>query len=139
MGREPVGIGTGPGLTPIRAGTPVNGSESRLISQDQLPQHDHGVPITASQGIDVKVQSGAGNERSPAAHVLAAPQRSNVNLYDKTSDGEMAPGIIAANIAGQTVTTSTTPASPQTKISVLGPQLGLLACINVHGKYEKQE
>ncbi|WP_168173707.1 phage tail protein [Thalassospira sp. TSL5-1] len=137
MGREPVGIGTGPGLTPIRAGTPVNGSESQLISQDQLPQHEHGVPITASQGINVNVQSGAGNERSPAGHVLAAPQGSDINLYAKTEDGEMAPGIITANIAGQTVTTSMTPDSPQTKISVLGPQLGLLACVNVYGVYEE--
>ncbi len=134
-GREPVGTGTGQGLTPINAGYPVGGPEQHRITAYQLPAHDHGVTIAVESGVDVKVQAGAGSEKTPAGNVLAAPEISSTNLYSDTADGDMAPGVVTANIAGQTVPTAATPTSSQTRISIVGPQLGMLACINYDGIY----
>lgn len=137
-GREPVGTGTEPGLTQMMAGYPVGASET-YIYPDQFPAHDHGVAITVASGVDVKVQAGAGSERTPAGNVLAAPQASTTSLYSNTADGEMAPGVVTANIAGQTVTSSATPTGAKTEISIVGPQLGMLACINYAGLYPTKD
>ncbi|WP_073955657.1 phage tail protein [Thalassospira sp. TSL5-1] len=136
-GYEPISFGTGPGLSPVFLGSAIGSLDQTYVSPLALPEHDHGVTITVTSNIDVKVQSGPGTERTPAGNVLAAPQSSGTLLYADTANGEMVSGVVTANIAGATVQSSQTPQKPNVPqtISVVGPQLGMRACINVNGVY----
>ncbi|MDG4720921.1 MULTISPECIES: phage tail protein [Thalassospira] len=133
MGREPVGTGTGPGLTPRAAGYPVNGDESSLVA---TPSHNHGVALSVDSGISVAVQDQPGTERTPGGNVPAAPQAATAQMYANSTNAVMADGSVSANIAGQNVYSGATPASGQAQpIPVLGPQLVMLACVNYSGTF----
>jgi prepilin-type processing-associated H-X9-DG protein len=128
MGREPVGTGTGPGLTTKEAGYPVNGTEASLIPP---LAHNHGVALSADSGISVAVQTQGGTERTPGGNVPAAPLAPTAQMYASSTNVAMADGSVSANIAGQAVVSGTTPSSHQPQpIPVLGPQLVMTACVN---------
>ncbi|MFH1804445.1 MAG: tail fiber protein [Pseudomonadota bacterium] len=135
MGREPVGTGTGPGLTPMQAGYPVNSAEEYTLSYGYLPQHNHGVTIPAGSEISVAVQSSAGSLRTPQGNVLAAPASPTVKTYADTADTTMAAGMVSAHISGQQISSGITPPTNPQPMAVLGPQLGMLACVNWAGYY----
>lgn len=133
MGREPVGTGTGPGLTIKVAGQPVNGAEASLVSP---PAHNHGVAFSADSGISVAVQTQPGTLRTPGGNVPAAPQAATAQMYAGSTNAAMADGSVSANIAGQAAVSGITPSSNQPKpIPVLGPQLVMLACVNAYGNF----
>ncbi len=133
MGREPVGIGTGPGLTIKVAGQPVNGTEASLVIP---PAHNHGVAFSADSGISVAVQTQAGTQRTPGGNVPAAPQAATAQMYASSTNAAMANGSVSANIAGEAVVSGITPSSNQPKpIPVLGPQLVMTACVNYYGNF----
>lgn len=134
MGREPVGTGTGPGLTTKEAGHPVNGAEASLVLP---PAHNHGVALSADSGISVAVQTQGGTERTPDGNVPAAPLAPTAQMYAGSTNAAMADGSVSANIAGQAVVSGTTPSSdqPQQPIPVLGPQLVMTACVNYDGSF----
>jgi prepilin-type processing-associated H-X9-DG protein len=133
MGREPVGTGTGPGLTTKEAGYPVNGTEASLIPP---LAHNHGVALSADSGISVAVQTQGGTERTPGGNVPAAPLAPTAQMYASSTNVAMADGSVSANIAGQAVVSGTTPSSHQPQpIPVLGPQLVMTACVNYYGNF----
>lgn len=133
MGREPVGTGTGPGLTIKVAGQPVNGAESSLVIP---PAHNHGVAFSVDSGISVAAQTQPGTQRTPGGNVPAAPQAATAQMYASSTNAAMANGSVSANIAGQAVVSGVTPSSNQTQaIPVLGPQLVMTACVNYYGNF----
>lgn len=133
MGREPVGTGTGPGLTIKVAGQPVNGAEASLVVP---PAHNHGVALSVDSGISVAAQTQPGTERTPDGNVPAAPQAATAQMYANSTNAVMADGSVSANIAGQTVYSGVTPASGQAQpVPVLGPQLVTIACVNTDGTF----
>ncbi|MDP2698449.1 phage tail protein [Thalassospira sp.] len=135
MGREPVGTGTGPGLFPMEPEYPINGPEKVTLTTANLPLHDHGVNIPADSKISVAVQETAGSLTMPAGNVLAAPQNTNVKIYADTTDATMAAGMVSAHISGQQITSGITPGTDPQPMAVLGPQLGMLACVNYDGYF----
>jgi microcystin-dependent protein len=75
QGRSPVGMGNGPGLTPIMQGE-ISGSESVTLLSSQMPIHTHiasGVPSASDATASVGSPAGA-----VAAMTAAAP--GNVNM-----------------------------------------------------------
>ena len=134
-GREPVGTGEGPGLTPMSAKNPVNGPEEVVLDSTNLPVHVHPVVISDISSVRVAAQSGAGTEKTPANNVLAAPSISSLQLYADTADALMAQGVVSANIAGPVVESSVAPPTLSQPMAVLGPQLAMRACVNWSGLY----
>jgi microcystin-dependent protein len=52
-GRLPVGVGPGPGLSPVDLGQ-VGGSETVTLTQNQLPAHSHGAASTQATGTSTR-------------------------------------------------------------------------------------
>jgi len=67
-GRVPVGVGQGPGLSPYELGQ-VGGTESVIMTINQMPQHAHSVTVTIS------ASNAQASDSVPTATVntLAAP------------------------------------------------------------------
>ena len=59
-GRAPVGMGTGNNLTPISQGE-MEGSESAIISQGQMPMHTHGLSVAGTETDSVAAPSRTNN------------------------------------------------------------------------------
>jgi microcystin-dependent protein len=113
-GRAPVGVGQGPGLSPIVEGQQA-GQENVTLSAAQMPAHTHTAQLrgTASNG----------NTDSPAGAVPAKLPR-----YNTYSNG-------AADAAmGASALTIATAGGGQ-PVSVRDPYLGLRYCIAMQGIY----
>ena len=63
-GRAPIGVGTGPGLTPRPWGQ-KSGSENTTLNTNNLPAHNHGITV------EVAVSTGNGTTDEPDGNVLA--------------------------------------------------------------------
>jgi microcystin-dependent protein len=61
-GRSPVGMGTGPGLSPIDQGE-QSGTENVTMLSSQMPMHTHASQLTASVAIPANVTPG--NSKTP--------------------------------------------------------------------------
>lgn len=73
-GRSPVGMGSGPGLTPIVQGE-MAGSESVTILSTQMPAHVHAL-VGASASVAIPVNTTPGSSKTP----------SNTSVLSTTSD-----------------------------------------------------
>jgi microcystin-dependent protein len=82
-GRSIVGVGSGPGLNPIRLGT-SGGSNSHSLTVAEMPEHNH----------LVQVNSDTADEKVSSDKYLAA---TSAKTYSKSNDG---------GTLGQTVTTT---------------------------------
>ena len=65
-GRIPVGVGQGPGLSPVVLGE-MAGSENRTLTVANMPMHNHGI-----QTAQVNAANGTANSNNPAGNVFAA-------------------------------------------------------------------
>jgi len=81
-GRVPVGVGTGPGLTPRYAGS-MGGREHVALSQGQMPGHTHTIQASSSPG----------DQEAPSSNAaLAAQDRGATKIYrDDQINTQLAP------------------------------------------------
>jgi microcystin-dependent protein len=98
QGRSPVGMGNGPGLTPIMQGE-ISGSESVTLLSSQMPIHTHiasGVPSASDATASVGSPAGA-----VAAMTAAADGRSTLKSYGAAPGNvNMAPVPVTVQQAG---------------------------------------
>jgi microcystin-dependent protein len=111
-GRVPVGVGQGPGLSPIVEGQ-MSGQENITLTQGQMPAHTHGAQLrgTASNG----------NTDSPAGAVPAKLPRSNIYSSGGAGDAMGASALTIATAGGSQ------------PVNVRNPYLGLRYCIALEG------
>jgi microcystin-dependent protein len=111
-GRVPVGDGTGPGLSAVRAGD-RGGSEQVTLSQAQMPSHTHTARMNAARG--------NGDVDEPAS---AAPARMpRTRVY----------GSGAPSVAMGTDTVTVNAAGGGQAVAVRDPYLGMRYCIATVG------
>jgi microcystin-dependent protein len=137
-GRTPVGVGAGPGLTPVIQGT-MRGNETTTLSTGNLAAHTH--PLSAAQtaattiGTSVPAQSADGNQDDPAPnHVLAGAVRGTQKIYSDVAANTSIKGPDVA-IAPLAVTGTVGNTGSNQSFSNLPPQMGVKYCIAVQGVY----
>lgn len=106
-GRVAVGVGNGPGLSPVREGQ-KHGAETATITINQLPSHEHNLENVTE--IDIKTSPGNNN---------------NNNNDSKKALSPVATG-------GSTTVTTTNTGGSQA-ISIKPPSLGMIYIICVQG------
>jgi len=111
--RVPVGVGQGPGLSPIVEGE-VLGQEYVTLNVAQLPAHTHAATLKGS--------AAAGTSDSPANNAPARLARSNI--YGAATDANMAAGAI-----------SVAPTGNGQPVPIRNPSLGLRYCVALEGIY----
>jgi microcystin-dependent protein len=112
-GRAPIGMGQGPGLTPVNLGQPV-GSETATLNASQMPSHGHTVACDAASA-----SSGA----DPTNHYPGNPgSLSEAQLYGGTATATMAQGMIQPAGGGQ-------------PFSIRQPSMGMNYIICLQGLY----
>jgi microcystin-dependent protein len=99
-GRAPVGMGTGPNLTPVTQGQ-LSGSESASISATQMPRHTHVLSVAGTETNGVNTPSntnnvlGAGGAGVGSATIwstaLNAPVALNPTQVGAAGGGELLP------------------------------------------------
>lgn len=147
-GRSPVGVGAGPGLTPIILGE-GRGRESHLMSVEELPVHGHTATIEpGGPGVDVTITVFDGNGASPTPSetnsflqaVGENPFSANTtaNLYG-TGTGNPVPlsGVSGGGGAVGTVTIEESGGSRP--FMVQGPVMALSYCMAVEGVFPPRD
>ncbi|HMS99807.1 MAG TPA: tail fiber protein [Saprospiraceae bacterium] len=115
QGRTPVGIGQGPGLSPVSLGQ-IWGSESTTLSSGNMPAHNH--IINAS----ISVKEEDSSDDSPIGNVLALNNKSIFST--QAVNGSMVPGILTL-----------APNGTNLPIPLRKPYLGLNFIICTNGVY----
>ena len=108
-GRAPIGMGSGPGLTPRGQGE-VGGSESKTLSVANLPSHTHAL----------NVKTGVGSQAAPGGNILAASDQRNSQYSSAAADTIMSTSAIGNSGSGLAFTN-------------MPPYLGSNFCIAVSG------
>jgi microcystin-dependent protein len=124
-GRSPVGMGAGPGLTPINQGE-MSGAESVVLSAAQLPAHSHAAGTIA---IALGASSGAGSTSNPAGAVPAnASDNQGITLSSFAASGNalLAPG----TAQGQTAAAGNSQPTP-----LRNPFIGINFIIALEGEF----
>jgi len=137
-GRTPVGVGAGPGLSPVIPGA-RRGNETTTLSIDNLAAHAH--PLSAAQtaattiSTSVPAQSADGNQEDPApTYVLAGAERNAQKIYSDAAANTSIKGPEVA-IAPLAVTGTVGNTGNNQSFSNLPPQMGVKYCIAVQGVY----
>ncbi|MDO9286865.1 MAG: tail fiber protein [Aquabacterium sp.] len=113
-GRAPIGVGTGPGLSPVFDGQQA-GQENVTLTSAQMPVHSHSAQLRGT--------ATAGNTDSPANAVPAKLARSNI-YSSGAADTAMGVSTITIGTAGGSQ-----------PVSVRNPYLGVRYCIALEGIY----
>lgn len=117
-GRSAVGMGQGPGLSPVFQGE-QGGSENVTLTVNQLPAHSHTAQLRGT--------TSTGNTDSPANAVPARLPRSNI-YSSATGDSNMGTSAVSVGSTGG-----------NQPVSVLDPYLGLRFCIALQGVYPSRD
>jgi microcystin-dependent protein len=124
-GRVAVGVGSGPGLTPVYAGQ-AGGSEQVALSQGQLASHSHGVQEDLTGSLKASNRDATSN--TPGSNVVLAKSSTNYLVDSGQKNTEVAgPGI-----GGSITVQATGDGSPHENRQ---PYLGLRAIICLNGIY----
>jgi len=119
-GRCLVGMGQGPGLSPVDIGQ-VGGSESVTLTTAQMPQHTH----TATATSTLSAEGVPGDSANPQGRMLCGLP----NLYKVPDPTANLP------LSSQAVTTAVTnaPAGGSSPVDLRNPYLGINICIALEG------
>jgi microcystin-dependent protein len=137
-GRVPIGMGTGPGLSPYVQGEMV-GSENSVIAVNQMPAHTHAATATStSTSTSTSMLYGeniAGTASLPANKLLAGSAAGNPYTVPTPAQNKA----MAAESIETTTTTATTttvvvaPAGSGLPVPNIQPSLCLNYCIAIEG------
>lgn len=131
-GRVPIGMGTGPGLSPISQGERA-GTENVSIQITNMPAHNHGATSTLS----LKVSSAEADIHTPVeGNVFAAARDVNTDPVKTYASGT--PNV-ALNPASGAVTTTIQPAGGNQPMPIRNPYLGLNYIICVEGIFPSRD
>ncbi|KRD08899.1 hypothetical protein ASE21_13680 [Flavobacterium sp. Root901] len=132
-GRSMVGVGNGPGLTPIVYGQ-VGGTENMTLTLNNMPMHNHQLlPGTGAGQVNVATNALAAtggaitNDTDGGANSFAAGG-STPNIYSEPGTGTAKIGGITTAISG-----STGIAGASQAFSIRDPYLGINLCIAMEG------
>ena len=143
-GRSPMGVGTGPGLTPIALGQ-TRGAETVTLTTAQMPSHSHGATFTTAgvgSAASVKAFDGNGVSSTPSAEnkhlqtVAANPfsPSTTANLYGTGNGNPVELGGVSGS-AGSGGTVSIANTGLGRSFPVEGPVAAVTYCIAVTGLY----
>lgn len=140
-GRSPVGIGQGPGLTPIALGQ-VAGTESTTLTINQMPQHTHTVtfssPLNATGQAAIPAASAStATQAAPGATTVLGPIAASGRpgtLYSTTAaDTTLQPFTITCS--GSVPNSTVSVAGGSQPFSLRTPYLGVNFIIALEGVY----
>jgi microcystin-dependent protein len=114
-GRTLVGMGNGPGLSPVTIGQ-MAGTQQATIGAANMPAHNHGLSAAS-----LSVYAAQGDSQSPQNNFLANSAMGN--SYSENGGQNSAKCIAGA----------TDPAGGSQPISIMNPYLGINYCICVAG------
>lgn len=112
QGRVPVGVGTGPGLSPIQQGE-SGGSETHTLTVGEMPNHTHTLVASTASATDA----------TPGPSVLLG-QTQNAGAYVAGASANVALGA-----------SSIQPTGGNQPFSVRNPYLGMTWCIATQGVF----
>jgi microcystin-dependent protein len=135
-GRVPVHVGTGPGLSSKTLGE-RGGSEYTILTNDQLPSHNHLVNLSATGEVNVKMSasSAKGNTTTPGPTTVPAQVLSGllpINAYSTSPDTTLLPinTTTTVNVSGNTAMTGA-----GRTVSIEQPFLAINFIIALQGAY----
>lgn len=140
-GRSPVGMGTGPGLSPVTQGERV-GQETVTLTNSQLPAHNHqlaghNIPVTVGGQIAVPVSTSNAESAAPAGAVPAAASSGGrpFNLYNASPTGSdtLAPFQVSLNGTASTPDSPTSTTGGNQPFDCRAPGLGMNYIIALDG------
>ncbi|MGB0682560.1 MAG: phage tail protein [Magnetovibrionaceae bacterium] len=137
-GREMLGQGDGPGLLFIqRAGK--YGFEQEIMHAFNTPAHTHQIDLSAATVTStVEVVGGAANTVDPTGAVYAESEQSDA--YSTTSNVTMGTSAFSATAATPASVTGLTPSQGGAEpFGIIGPQLGVRACIAWDGTFPPRQ
>ncbi len=127
-GRSPIGIGQGPGLSPITQGE-MAGTENMTLTSAQLPTHTHAAAATASFSV-AGTPSGANATPSATNNILGASQAGGAPSAAIWSDALNDPVTLGNT---ETVNVTVDPAGGNQPFSIRNPFLGTNFVIALEG------
>lgn len=101
QGRTPVGMGNGPGLTPIQQGE-IAGNETVTLLASQLPAHTHGMVVAGAPSSDVSTTPSATNNVLGAS-AAGGPTSAAIWSSALNSPTPLNPSQIQPNVGSQPV------------------------------------
>lgn len=129
--RIPVGMGNGPGLTPILQGE-KSGVQNTTLLLGNMPMHNH----IAQASVAIPALSTAATAAAPATNaVLAAANGSVVSNRDDVSVNTYATGTADTNLAPFNANVTVQPAGTGQPFSLLNPYLGTNFIIATQGVF----
>ncbi len=127
-GRSVVGVGAGPGLSTISLGS-KSGAESRTLSVNNLPAHNHGASTTVTATATAHGSSAEGTTDSPDGAVWAVLDREDQYRTD-TPNVLMSSSAVTVNATASTTTNNT---GSGTAFSIRDPYIGMYWLIQTQG------
>lgn len=132
-GRSMVGVGNGPGLTPIVYGQ-VGGTENTTLTINNMPQHNHQlIPGAAAGQVNLALTAnaftgGTNSNETDNGNNFFASGGATPAIYSEPTANTTKLGGITASISG-----STTIAGGSQAFSIRDPYLGINLCIAMEG------
>lgn len=141
-GRVPVGIGSGPGLSPVNLGN-NGGAEGVVINMNQLPAHQHPLKVVGKVSLAVSKEAGDTNDPTQGNPAAVA-----VDVADPGGGGSLPSTIMAykkgpspdkREVALESTGANTEPVGGGKPVSIRNPYLGVRYCIVVNGEYPPRQ
>jgi microcystin-dependent protein len=148
-GRVPVGVGGGPGMTPIALGQ-MWGQQYHTLSIHEMPQHTHTAQATASGATvggtataTMKVNNTEAETNLPSGAYLGKPADGHEIYIDGATANTLATDAITVDTSGLTVdvsglTVAVNPAGSSQMFSIMQPYLGMHWIICLDGTYPQR-
>lgn len=134
-GRSMIGVGQGPGLSPIVWGQ-VGGTENTTLTINNMPQHNHQlIPGTGAGQVNLATNAvaytgGTNSNEADNGNNFLASGGATPSIYSEPTTNTTKIGGITSSISG-----STTIAGGSQAFSIRDPYLGINLCIAMEGIY----
>jgi microcystin-dependent protein len=132
-GRSPVGIGQGPGLSPITEGE-MAGTENVTLTQTQMPMHTHAMSgATASVAIPVTTEPAV--SKTPSATSILSTANENTGSGAEVDIYGPGPATTTLEPFNAAVTGSVAAAGGSQPVGIRNPYIGINFIIALEGVY----
>lgn len=127
-GREMIGPGRGPGLTGYERGE-MHGADSARFPTPYMAAHSHGIDMSgAPVTVGMFASSAPASTTDPSGNYFAAAKS-----YSTSAGSLSKAGSVSATLSAPGAMVGSAPTGDDLPVSMLDPQLGLLACVNMAG------